>query len=190
MKIMTLTLLAACLAAAPVAGASDRQQGGTAQGEPRGRAVSGCNHQANEAGVKGKERQDFVERCMARGGDQLRARDVNRSCRERAGRQGLKGAAREEFISRCRGYRDDVRDEAGFAGRLRDCTNAAGRAGGTREQRRQRVESCMNQSAQPAPATSQRKDAEKRNPDRSILDEDSNRGKRRPGDDGTVKNKD
>ncbi len=187
MRIMTIALLTGCLAVAPFAHASDSQRGGKPEGEPRGQAVSGCNHQANDLRVKGKERQIFVERCIARGGDKWRAGDVNRNCRERAERQGMKGEAREEFISRCRGYRDDARDEAGFGGRLRVCASAAERAGGTKEQRRQHVEGCMNRTA---PAQTVPKAAEDRRPDRTILDEEDRRQPRRPRDDGTIKHPD
>ena len=187
MRIMTIALLAACLAVVPVAHARDGQKAANSEGEPRGQTVSGCNHQANDVGVKGKERQDFVERCIARGGDKWRAGDMNRNCRERAERQGMKGEAREEFVSRCRSYRDDARDEAGFGGRLRECASAAERAGGTREQRRQYVERCMNRTA---PAQTVPKAAEDRRPDRPILDEEDRRGPRQPRDDGTVKHPD
>ena len=181
MRIMTIALLTACLSVVHFAAASDSQKGGNPEGEARGQTVSGCNHQANDLGVKGKERQDFVERCIARGGDKWRARDMSRNCRERAERQGMKGGAREEFISRCRGYRDDARDEAGFGGRLRECASAAERAGGTKEQRRQYVETCMNRKA---PAQTVPKAAEDRRPDRPILDKEDSRGPRdRRGDD-------
>lgn len=188
MKIMMIALLAAGLAAAPAVHAKSDQADGARQDDPRGQAVSGCNHQANELGVRGKERKDFVDRCVAQGGNDRRAADMRRSCAERATRQGMRGEAREEFMSRCRGYRTDERDEAGFSKRLRECTSAAKQAGRTREQRRQHVEGCMDQPAAPAKALP--KDAERRDSDRSVRDEERNRGKRRPDDDGTVKNKD
>lgn len=184
-----IALLAACLAA-PVAGAGGSSKGGKPEGEPRGQTVSGCNHQANDLGVKGKERQDFVERCIARGGNHWRVEDARRRCVERAERQGMRGEARAEFISRCRAYRDDSRGDVFFGGRLRECLGAAERSGGTQEQRRQYMEGCMNP---PAPATDGKvapKAAEERRPDRSVLDEDARRGPRKPGDDGTVRHKD
>ncbi len=187
MRIMTIALLTACLAVVPFAEASDNQKGGKSQGEPRGQTVSGCNHQANDVGVKGKERKDFVERCIARGGDKWRAEDLNRNCRERAERQGMKGEAREEFIHRCRGYRDDARDEAGFGGRLRECVSAAGRAGGTREQRRQYVDGCMNRAA---PGKTVPKAGDDRHPDRSVLDDKDHREPNKRRDDDVVKHPD
>ena len=182
MRIMTIALWAACLAAAPAAGAEGSQDHSNWQNEPRGQTVSGCNHQANDVGVKGKDRKNFVERCIARGGDKWRAEDMKRSCDERAERQGMKGEAREEFIHRCRGYRDDPRDEAAFGGRLRECAGAAERAGGTREQRRQYVERCMNRTAPKA--------GDDRRPDRSDLDDKDRRGPNNRRNDDAVKHKD
>ena len=69
MKIMMIALLATGLAAAPAVHAKSDQADGARQDDPRGQAVSGCNHQANELGVRGKERKDFVDRCIAQGGN-------------------------------------------------------------------------------------------------------------------------
>jgi hypothetical protein len=77
------------------------------KGDPSGQVTSGCNHQANDIGLKGQERKSFVERCQARGGDAWGSAESGRNCRERADRTGLKGDAREDFIRRCREYRDD-----------------------------------------------------------------------------------
>ena len=187
MRIMTVALLAACLAAAPAAGAKGNQKHGNGQGEPRGQTVSGCNHQANDVGVKGKDRKNFVERCIARGGDKWRADDMKRSCGERAARLGMQGEAREEFIHRCRGYRDDPRDEAGFGGRLRECASAAERAGGTREQRRQYVDGCMNRAV---PGKTAPKADDDRRPNRSDLDDKDRRGPNNRRNDDAVKHED
>lgn len=187
MRIMTIALLTACLAAAPAAGAEGNQKHSNGQSEPRGQTVSGCNHQANDVGVKGKERKNFVERCIARGGDKWRAEDMKRSCSERAERQGMKGEAREEFIHRCRGYRDDPLDEAAFGGRLRECASAAERTRGTREQRRQYVERCMNRTA---PEKTKLKAGDDRRPDHSDLDDKDRREPNDRRNDDAVKHKD
>lgn len=189
MRIIMIALLATCLAA-PVAEAWGSSKDRKSAGEPRGQTVSGCNHQANDLGVKGKERKGFVERCIARGGNDWRAEDARRSCVERAERQGMRGEAREEFISRCRGYRDDARGDTIFGGRLRECMTAAERAGGTQEQRRRYMEGCMNPPAPATDSTAAPKAAEKRRPDRSVLDEEERRGPRKPGDEDIVKHKD
>jgi len=78
------------------------------KGEPPGQQVSGCNHQANDLDIKGQERKAFVDRCIARGGDQYDAPRSTQRCRERAENMGLKGAARDDFLRSCRQYQDEV----------------------------------------------------------------------------------
>lgn len=104
MRSLPIIVMAACLAASPALSDKPQSKG---RDEPRGQTVSGCNHQANDLGLKGDKRKRFVERCMQRGGDAWGSGEWGRNCRERAERMGLKGDAREEFIRRCREYRDD-----------------------------------------------------------------------------------
>ena len=94
------------------------------KGEPPGQQVSGCNHQANELDIKGQERKTFVDRCIARGGDQYDATASTQRCRERAERMGLKGAARDDFLHSCRQYRDEVY-LYGTKGAGRNCSERA-----------------------------------------------------------------
>ena len=74
---------------------------------PPGQVTSGCNHQANDLGIKGQQRKEFVERCQRRGGDKWSSADYGRHCRERAEQRGLRGDEKDRFIRRCRDYRDD-----------------------------------------------------------------------------------
>lgn len=104
MKRIAIAVLVACLAASPALADKDKSKG---KDEPRGQTVSGCNHQANDLGLKGDDRHRFVERCVKRGGDHWGSAESSKNCRERADRLGLKGDAREDFIRRCREYRDD-----------------------------------------------------------------------------------
>jgi hypothetical protein len=104
MKHLSMALLAASLVAAPAL--ADRGWFGAGD-EPPGQVVSGCNHQANDLKLKGKERKRFVERCKERGGDRWSSADNDRNCRERAARLDLGDAAREDFMRHCREYRDD-----------------------------------------------------------------------------------
>jgi hypothetical protein len=91
--------------ASPAFADKDEAKGGG--DEPRGQTVSGCSHQANDLGIKGQDRQRFVERCIARGGDKWGPAESLRDCRDKAERLGLKGEAKDDLIRRCREYRDD-----------------------------------------------------------------------------------
>jgi len=75
-----------------------------------GQVTSGCNHQANDLGLKGQDRKEFVERCQRRGGDRWSSGDFGRHCRERAEDLGLRGDDKDRFIRKCREYRDDEKD--------------------------------------------------------------------------------
>ena len=124
MKPLMLLLLAACLIGSPAladppAGkGKDKDKGGPSVEQPihlpsqqgkegaPGQVTSGCNQQANEIGLKGQDRKDFVERCQRRGGDKWSYADFGRHCRERAEQLGLRGDDKDRFIRRCREYRD------------------------------------------------------------------------------------
>ena len=80
-------------------------------GDSPGQVTSGCNHQANDLGLKGKDRSAFVERCQRRGGDKWSPDEFGRHCRERAEQLGLRGDDKDRFVRQCREYRDgDYKD--------------------------------------------------------------------------------
>lgn len=129
MKKLTILVLAACLACTaaladpppgkgkdkdsdgPVAGQPIYQPEKSGKGDSSGQVTSGCNHQANDLGLKGKERKEFVERCQRRGGDKWSSADFGRHCRERAEQRGLRGDDKDRFVRECREYRDgDYKD--------------------------------------------------------------------------------
>jgi len=77
-----------------------------------GQIVSDCNHRANERGIKGQERQDWVEWCTSRGYRYTtqygpKYWDSDRSCYARASDKGLTGDRREDFLRSCLGKDDD-----------------------------------------------------------------------------------
>jgi len=124
MKSLTILMLAASLActaalADPPAGKGKGKDGPTVEQPiylpsqpgkdgPPGQVTSGCNHQANDLGLKGQDRKAFVERCQRRGGDKWTTADFGNHCRKRAEDLGLRGDDKDRFIRKCREYRDDV----------------------------------------------------------------------------------
>ena len=95
----------------PVAEQSNYNPDRSGKGEPSGQVTSGCNHQANDLGLKGQDRNEFVERCQRRGGDKWSSSDFGRQCRERAEQLGLHGDDKDRFVRQCREYRDgDYKD--------------------------------------------------------------------------------
>lgn len=71
-----------------------------------GQVVSECNHRANDRGLKGHERKDFVEWCESRGPrykyDYGRYGN-ERDCYQKANNKGLTGSKRDNFLDKCFG---------------------------------------------------------------------------------------
>lgn len=107
--LMTATLLGGAAQAAKPEG---KGQGGKPENAsaPHGQTVSGCNHQANDLALKGKDRKAFVDRCIAGGGDARSPDESGRHCRRKADDLILKGDVRRDFLDLCRSYRDGERD--------------------------------------------------------------------------------
>ena len=124
MRTLTILALLACLGATgamadpPSGKGKDKDKPGVEQpiyapsqpgkGNPPGQITSGCNHQANDIGLKGQQRKEFVERCQRRGGDKWNFEESGHHCRARAEELGLRGDDKDRYIRRCREYRDDV----------------------------------------------------------------------------------
>ena len=87
--------------------AAHERDGDDTQGkaaDARGQVVSDCNHRANEKNLEGKDRQEYVEWCIDRGGQHKyddRRYDQDRSCYRLAEQKGMSGDARRTFIENC-----------------------------------------------------------------------------------------
>ena len=110
LKYLTMALLMAL--AMPVSRADDDDKN-------RGQVVSDCNQRANARNLKGHDRKDFVDWCVARS-DRFDDAQGNRysDCNARANQRGLGNEERREFIDSCVGHDDRTSDD--FWGRYRD----------------------------------------------------------------------
>ena len=67
-----------------------------------GQTVSECNHRANERNLKGQDRKDFVDWCVARNQSYSDAQGNRYSeCNARANERRLEGDARRDFLEWC-----------------------------------------------------------------------------------------
>ena len=93
LRLIALILL---MAIAPVGVADER-------GTPnRGQSVSECNQRANERGLQGQDRKEFVAGCFSRyQAMEDERRDRYRGCHARAADRGLHDASRRQYIEDC-----------------------------------------------------------------------------------------
>lgn len=110
LRYLTMMLLVALTI--PVGRADDDRNRGANDDSNRGQVVSDCNHRANAREVKGQDRQDFVDWCVARG-DPFDDAHVSRfsDCNTRATERGLHDEARRDFIDRCVDRDDRIGDD-------------------------------------------------------------------------------
>ena len=124
--IPTLLLATICAATATADDGRGRGQGqgqgqGQAQGQGQnqnrgpanspvsdksnhGQVVSECNHRANDRGLKGDDRKDFVEWCTSRGsryGFDDERYGHERDCYRKADKKDLSGDKRQKFLGKC-----------------------------------------------------------------------------------------
>lgn len=73
----------------------------------RGQVVSDCNQRASARDLQGQDRQDFVDRCVARHDTSGEEHANHHSdCKARADARGLRDEARRDFINQCVGPDD------------------------------------------------------------------------------------
>jgi hypothetical protein len=91
-RYLTMALLLAV--AAPASGADDDKN--------RGQVVSDCNQRASARNIKGQDRKDFLDWCVARS-DPFDDSQGNRysDCNSRANQRGLRNEERRNFIDWC-----------------------------------------------------------------------------------------
>src|SRR5262245_34545731 len=103
LKYITIVLLLGLVA--PVSRADDNDKN-------RGQAVSDCNQRASARNLKGQDRKDFVDWCVARS-DPFDDSQGNRysDCNARANQRGLRNEERRDFIDWCVGRDERTSDD-------------------------------------------------------------------------------
>ena len=96
--VMTLLSLAMSLWL-PASAAADKQ------GPSQQDKMKACNNLADNKGLKGDDRKNFMQDCLSKGGTQplseMSQRDKLNACKNLADRKNLKGEDRKSFLKDC-----------------------------------------------------------------------------------------
>jgi len=95
MSLLSLTMTVSL----PARAAADKQ--GSSQQDK----MKACNTSADNKGLKGEERKNFIQDCLSKGGNQplndMSQKDKLNVCKNLADRKNLKGEDRKSFLKDC-----------------------------------------------------------------------------------------
>jgi hypothetical protein len=95
-----MTLLSLAMSVGPPARAAAANQGSSQQDK-----VKVCNNMADNKGLKGDDRKNFIQDCLSKAGNQqvheMSQKDKMDTCKKLADRKSLTGSDRRSFIKEC-----------------------------------------------------------------------------------------
>jgi hypothetical protein len=95
-----MTLLSLAMSVGPPARAAADNQGSSQQGK-----IKACNNMADNKGLKGDDRENFMQDCLNKPGNQqvneMSQKDKMNACKNLADRKSLTGSDRKSFIKDC-----------------------------------------------------------------------------------------
>jgi hypothetical protein len=98
--LLMMTLLAVAMSVEPSARAATDNQGSSQQDK-----VKACNNIADNKGLKGDDRKNFMQDCLSKTGNQhaneMSQKDKTNVCKNLADRKSLTGSERRSFIKDC-----------------------------------------------------------------------------------------